>query len=249
MAMRAWPVLLFLTLSLAGCASEAPEPEPQMPDDPSEEAPSLAMVPEWGPLESAFIRPGSSLGGYCTFNFLFYGLNGSAYIGTAGHCTDDIGERVSSAGEEIGTVVYDSDLIGHGSDFSLILLDAERVEQAHPQMRGFNGPTGIIGTDELSEGDIINVYGYGAAVGQSDVTRPRSGVLVAWNDWEYDIDIPAVNGDSGASLLHQSGQAFGIISRYGIDGEVPSTDTGPLMSFVFDGMAQAGYGDVQLATI
>lgn len=214
--------------------------------------------PAWGPVETSPLRPGASLGGYCTFNFLYYTPGTAtkapvAYIGTAGHCTDEVGERVENpAVGEVGTVVYDSDAAKSAVDFSLVRLDPGVVEQANPQMFGWEGPTGVTELDALSAGDRIDVYGYGLGVGMFEQTRPRYGVLFDWDEHEYQADMPAVNGDSGAPLLHHpTGTAFGIISRYGLPPEVlvPSTDHGPLMVWILEELAKAGFKDLRLATI
>jgi len=215
--------------------------------------------PAFGPLSSP-IRPGSSLGGYCTFNYIFYELVyptpeipepvPGVYIGTAGHCTDELGERAELGGlGEIGTVVYDSDVAGTAVDFSLIQLDPERVAQTNPQMRGYEGPKGVATVSMLGVGDRVDVYGYGVVVGSLEETRPRFGLLTDWTDDEYVADMPAVNGDSGAPLLHdESGFALGIISRYGIDQVPPSTDVGPLVDWALREARAAGF-DITLATI
>lgn len=264
-----WIVLLLIATTLAGCASDTPlvtDSDGDGYDDDTEiaagsdpyNATSVPVVvepvpavqwPAWGDLASATIRPGASLGGFCTFNFLYEAPNGTGYIGTAAHCTD-IGDRVTIPGTgEIGTVVYDSDDHGSGVDFSLIQLDDDAISKAHPQMFGFVGPTGYMNVSDLAVGDLIHLHGYGVVLGQNDVTRDRSGVLVDWNEDEYNVDMPAVNGDSGSALLHDSGKAFGIISRYGIANTPPSTDQGPLMPYIFRELEKAGFGDVRLATI
>jgi len=217
------------------------------------------VEPAFGPLSSP-IRPGSSLGGYCTFNYIFYELVyptadepepiPEVFIGTAGHCTDELGERVTLAGlGEIGTVAYDSDVAGSNVDFSLIQLDPERVAQTNPQMRGFEGPKGVATTSMLEVGDRVDVYGYGLVVGSLEETRPRFGLLTDWTDNEYVADMPAVNGDSGAPLLHdESGFALGIISRYGFGQTPPSTDVGPFVDWALREARAAGF-DITLATI
>lgn len=212
--------------------------------------------PAFGGLDSP-IRPGSSLGGYCTFNFVFYDSvlaedeEPVAYIGTAGHCTEVLGERVTLRGTgEIGTVVYDSDLVRSGVDFSLIRIDDRLVGRTNPQMRGFVGPTGSVTVADLTRGDVVDLYGYGLVFGRSEVTRSRQGVLVDWDEDEYVVDMPAVNGDSGSPLLQdRTGKALGVVSRYGFSAVPPSTDVGPLMPYVFRELAAAGLGDVALATV
>jgi hypothetical protein len=221
--MRRLPIVLAALVVLAVLAAA-----------PGAAEPGSSPVPSWGPAEDSPIRPGASLGGYCTFNWVFYDevdpadpdAEQSAYIGTAGHCTDEVGERVSLPGSvEIGTVVYDSEVVGSDVDFSLIELDADRIGQTNPTMLGWGGPTGAITADEL-----------------------RFGVLVGWTEDEYIADMPAVWGDSGSPLLHHdSGKALGIISRFGFFETPPSTDVGPLMSWIFRELEAAGFGDVVLA--
>lgn len=213
----------------------------------------VQRVPQWGGTDSP-LRPGSSLGGYCTFNFAYYtpGTKArppKAYIGTAGHCTSDIGEVVESPGlGPVGKVVYDSDLVESPVDFSLIELDPHVVGETNPAVLGWGGPKGTIAPEELALGDRVDVYGYGIGFGSFEETRPRHGYLVSWTDREYQADMPAVNGDSGAPLIHHdTGLALGIISRYGI-AVPPSTDLGPLMVWILEELAAAGL-NVQLATV
>ncbi|MGH2711696.1 MAG: hypothetical protein ACRDH9_10895 [Actinomycetota bacterium] len=241
-----------LTTALSVAAAFAALPLPAAVSDPA------PVEPAFGPLSSP-IRPGSSMGG-CTYNYIFYELVyptpevpnpiPDVFIGTAGHCTDEPGERVELPGlGEIGTVVYDSDVVDSNVDFSLIELDPERVGQTNPQMRGFEGPKGVATPAMLALGDRVDIYGYGIGVGSLEQTRPRFGFLTDWTDNEYVADMPAVNGDSGAPLLHdESGFALGVISRYGIDQVPPSTDVGPLVDWVLREVRAAGF-DVTLATI
>lgn len=214
-------------------------------------------APAWGG-EDAPIRPGSSLNGSCTFNFLFYrpgtpAKAPKAYIGTAGHCTDKIGEEAELPGVGmIGKVVYDSDLVTgeyKGVDFTLIELYPSMISQANPAVLSWGGPTRAATVEDFAQGDQIDVYGYGVVVGATEQTRPRSGVLFSWTEEEYLADMPAVNGDSGAPLIHhETGAALGIISRWNID-VPPSTDRGPLMTWILEALDDAGFQDVRLATV
>lgn len=222
---------------------------------PAKKAPK--RTPAWGG-EDAPIRPGSSLGGYCTFNFIFYTPGTAAkapkaYIGTAGHCTDKIGEETELPGVGvIGKVVYDSDLVKGeytGVDFSLIELDPSMVSKTNPTVLGWGGPTRSATVEDFAVGDQVDVHGYGLVLGQNDVTRDRFGALVSWNENEYQADMPAVNGDSGSPLIHhETGAALGIISRYGV-AVPPSTDMGPLMGWIFEALDAEGFGNVRLATV
>ncbi|MDP9066971.1 MAG: S1 family peptidase [Actinomycetota bacterium] len=211
-----------------------------------------ATQPAWGGADSP-IRPGSSMGG-CTFNFVFYTpgtvrKQPRAFIGTAAHCTDKVGERVEHASVgEIGTVVYDSDLVNSEVDFTLIEIDRDKVSQTNPEVLHWGGPTRSITADDLAIGDRIDIYGYGVGLGATEQTRPRYGFLVGYNEKEYQADMPAVNGDSGSPLIHhETGAALGIISRYGI-AIPPSTDLGPLMPWIFEELKAAGF-NVRLATV
>ncbi len=95
----------------------------------------------------------------------------------------------------------------------------------------------------------MSVYGYGMVVGETAPTRARSGVLVSTTPTLYRADMPAVNGDSGGPLLEAAtGRAVGIISHYGLTPVVPTTDEGPLMTFVLSELDRAGF-DMTLATV
>ena len=215
--------------------------------------------PAWGGSDSP-LRPGASLGGYCTFNFVFYkpGTKSSppkAYIGTAGHCTDALDEKVSQPTlGEIGQVVYDSDLIEDDDDFfvdfSLIEIYPKFIKHTNPEVLHWGGPTRIVTEEDLAVGDRIDVYGYGIGLGATEQTRPRHGYVTNWSDDEYEADTPTVNGDSGSPLVHhETGAAFGIISRYAMtETTPPATDKGPFVSWILEELAKAGF-NVRLATV
>lgn len=240
-------ILGLILLALAGCTGGGAGHDGD--DDGGDgETPTTNRTVEWGDLATATIRPGASLGGYCTYNFLFTDDRGNAFIGTAAHCTQHA-ERVvlGPGGPEIGTVVYDSD--DSDLDFSLVLLDKDQVQNAHPQMFGWEGPTGTITSGEASTGDELTLYGYGVVLGDQEDTRPRNGVLMDEDGKHYRANMPAVNGDSGSPLLHaSSGKAFGIVSHYGILAVPPATDEGPILPFILDELHAAGF-PVELATI
>ncbi len=247
------PLLLMLSLVASGCLGANPDAGtaggPVGDDDrdagTAPTSPSFAASPEEAPL-----RPGASLGGYCTFNWVFTAPNGTAYIGTAAHCTQ-VGERVTlgSDGPEVGTVVYDSDnasVADAAVDFSLVRLDAEIVNRTHPTIIGWSGPTGWITDEDAARGDDVALSGYGVGFGERGETRNRSGVLVSMDDRFYSADMPAVNGDSGSPLIHlETGKALGIISHYGFGATPPTTDEGPVMEFILRELTKAGW-DVEL---
>jgi len=208
--------------------------------------------PAWGDVATAKLRPGASLGGYCTINFAFTDASNDVYFGTAAHCTDEVGERVSTSGVGTwGTVVYDSDETAGANadvDFSLIKVDAGKVGDANPAMLGWNGPTGVATGTDLAFGRSVAFYGYGVGFGSVASLRAREGVLVSHTATTYKSDMPAVNGDSGAPIVDkETGRAVGIVSAYGIYTLPPTTDNGPLMTFILDELDDAGF-DVDLAT-
>jgi hypothetical protein len=101
----------------------------------------------------------------------------------------------------------------------------------------------------LSTADRLDLYGTGMVFGDVPSTRHRAGVLTDWSRQEYAADLPSVNGDSGAPLLHfPTGRALGIVSRYGVTGLPASTDVGPLISWILRELRAAGFR-VRLATI
>lgn len=212
-----------------------------------------AKTPAWGGEDSP-LRPGSPMGG-CTYNFVFFSpgtkkADAKGYIGTAAHCTDELGEAAMHPQlGEIGTVVYDSDLVKSSVDFSLIELKPKIIPKTNPTVLHWGGPTRSVTVEELEIGDQVDIYGYGVGVGSFEQTRPRYGFLVGFNNKEYQADMPAVNGDSGSPLIHhETGAALGIISRYGFT-VPPSTDMGPLMGWIFKELKAAGFGNVKLATV
>lgn len=202
---------------------------------------------DWASQDLASIYPGASLGGYCTFNFLFTDDAGSAYIGTAGHCTDGPGERVhlGVTGGEIGTVVVDSDTsseMADAADFSLIRLDDDRIDEANPTVPTWGGPTGVLTAASAYPGMPVGFHGYGLVFEFLEPTRSRAGFLVSMSPTQYDSDMPAVNGDSGAPIVGlDDGLAIGVVSHYGIFDVPPTTDEGPTIAFVLDQLAEAGW--------
>ena len=205
--------------------------------------------------------PMTELDTFCSWNWVFHDVvrrdpqtgtypTPKAYIGTAAHCTDEVGQRVAAVDiGEFGTVVYDSDDIESQVDFSLVRIDADKVGQVHPQMFGFAAPTGFVTSEELAVGDVLAHHGYGLLLGQNDVTRDRYGLVVGKTEHEYVAETMAQFGDSGSPFARlETGEAVGIVSRYGLDRVPPSTDVGPLLPWILQHLADAGFR-VELATI
>ena len=248
--MRRFLLPLVLLLSLLPAVAHG---DPSSPVDP---------LPAFGGLDAP-LRPGADMPG-CTFNFVYYDSvldvlpdgtreTPTAYIGTAGHCTDELDEEVSLVGYgPIGRVVFDSDIDidpNDSADFTLIELYPHVVADTNPTMLDWGGPTGFVTAEELQVGDLFSIHGYGTGYGSTSVTQARKAAIVGWDDEEYAANGPIHFGDSGASLLHdRTGKALGIVSRANLDGPFPpSSLTGAMMPYIFAELAEAGFGDVVLA--
>lgn len=248
--------MMLLAVLLSGCiedgngGDEAPV-DPDGSDDGANGQVNRSVA--WGALDEAVIRPGAAMDGGCTFNWLFTDRNGTAYIGTAAHCTNLL-ERIRERDTQtmVGTVVFDSDDTEGADpqvDFSLIQLDDNAVELAHPAMFGWEAPTGVADPGSLMIGDAVAFYGHGTYLGDQEETRARAGVLMEVSDREYRSNMPAVWGDSGSPVVHfQTGEALGIISRFGLDDGLPTTDVGPLVVWILEELEKAGF-EVELATV
>ena len=137
------------------------------------------------------------------------------YAGTAGHCVKGVGARVSTNDGPFGTVAF-SVLTEDGDafdDIAFIEIDREKERLVNPKMLGFNGPTGLISGKDAKPGDTVHVYGNGLLVGETELTRPRSGSLKYSDSNYYGATLPAIFGDSGGPVLHKSGAALGIVDH------------------------------------
>lgn len=260
------PIILVTTLALAAgaaiaadeSADERPIPVYAASADDAKLRPGGGMMDPGGDYADL---PYTELDTYCSWNWVFHDVvvqdeetgewpEPKAYIGTAAHCTDKVGQRVAAPGfDDFGVVVYDSDDVNSGVDFALIQIDADKVDQVHPQMYGFEAPTGYVTADELEIGDVLSHHGYGLALGQNDFTRSRVGVVVNKSDREYVAETLAQLGDSGSPFgLLETGEAVGIVSRYGFFETPPATDVGPLLPWILDSLESAGFR-VELATL
>jgi hypothetical protein len=156
------------------------------------------------------IRPGARFSNVgCTMNFV-YTDGASLYVGTAGHCTGSVGQRMSTAATgAFGSVVFRVNA-GGSNDFSLIRVDADKVGLVNPQMCAFGGPTGAQPAGG-SLGGVLLEYGWGVATQYSSVTRARElaelegdpGDTVLWAG-------VGSGGDSGAPILDFQGNAIAI---------------------------------------
>lgn len=168
--------------------------------------------------------------GPCTLNFVFRDAR-HTYIGTAARCTYEVGERVTMADREFGTVVFlaysGPDDFGPAAvsdpasydDFALIRVDPSEVHRVSPVVLDIGrAPHGVTTSDMTSEGNLLFMTGQGAGVSQRP-TRHRVGVLVSDDSQGFRAGIPVTLGDAGAPVLDGSNyNAYGVatsISAYG----------------------------------
>lgn len=151
----------------------------------------------------------------CTANFIF--TDGSSfYVGTAGHCTNSVGQTVTMQVDtttiaDVGTVAkrtpHPSGTETVNSDFSLIRLDPAIVSRwgVNPAIPVIGGPNGVYSgcgvTPVLHYG-----HGYGAAVAQG---KPEGGLATNWFEDSYGWTGFGLPGDSGSPVVTASGQAAG----------------------------------------
>jgi hypothetical protein len=156
----------------------------------------------------------------CTANFVFTDGT-SKFIGTARHCVDAVGQRITMQVDtltiaEIGSVVTFTSGDGEpGNDFALIKIDAD-VEQkwgVDPQIPVVGGPNGIY-TGCGPAGIEYYGHGYGVAVAQG---QPGGGLATNWNDDGYGWTGTGAPGDSGSGVVTSSGQAAGDLTHLIVD--------------------------------
>jgi hypothetical protein len=196
------------------------------------------------------IQPGALIQspvGQCTMNFIFEDPgNGKKYVGTAGHCINLNQTATTQNGGALGQAVFRQS--NAQLDFALIEIAVGRYGEINPAVRTWGGPTGATTSSETFTGDVLFEYGYGVGFGLLEATRPRIGVLQSDETQSYTADTGAVNGDSGAPLLHgPTGKALGIISHFNLVALPPSTDAGPTVEWILQRLVAAGF-NVQIVT-
>ena len=203
------------------------------------------------------IQPGALLGdessGFCTMGFLFRdGDTGRLLISTAAHCTDEVGEQFHAEDEEetfrmqpeaFGSVVFRTD----GLDFALIEIDEGREDDVSASVRVFGGPEGVAFVGDTAFGDQVMYYGYGFTFDLTPELRPRTGILTNHNEEEYQSNSAGMFGDSGAAVLHESGKALGLISRFNVLEDGVSVDLGPTVEGMLAFLSELDW-DVDVVT-
>ena len=151
----------------------------------------------------------------CTANFIFTD-GASYYVGTAGHCSNSAGDRVTMQVDattiaDVGTVTKRTPHPAGdgvpGSDFSLIRLDPAIVAEwgVNPAIPVIGGPNGVYTgcgpTPVLHYG-----HGYGVAVSQGKL---EGGLATSWFENSYGWTGVGAPGDSGSPVVTATGQAAG----------------------------------------
>lgn len=166
----------------------------------------------------------------CTANFIFSG-GGSYYVGTAGHCSDSVGDTVTMQVDpttlaDVGTVVMRTN---HppgdgvpGDDFSLVRLDPAVVTAwgVNPAIPVVGGPNGVY-TGCGPEAVLHYGHGYVVAVGQG---KPSAGLATNWYDDGYGWTGFGLPGDSGSPVVTSSGQGAGNFTHLIVDTRYPGSD-------------------------
>jgi hypothetical protein len=182
------------------------------------------------------IRPGSwMIAPYgCTMNFVFQ--NGGSYaIGTAGHCTDNIGQRVvlltvAPGGSnpvlvDVGAVIARHDN-GIGDDFALVSVEPVLNEWVSPTIGVVGGPCGVYSG---SGPETVAHYGHGLVIGTGGT--PRAGVALTWRADAFGWDGLAIFGDSGSPVRVTDLKAAGDLTHLVVDTRwLPSFIAGTRMS-------------------
>ncbi|WP_157362127.1 trypsin-like serine protease [Haloechinothrix halophila] len=213
--------------------------------------------------ETVAIQPGVSIesgGGYCTLNWIYDGegaLAGSVYGGTAAHCVESVGERISLATgslgdpiQEFGTVAYIDDNL----DYAFIEIDPALHDAVDPAMKGHPAiPTGVSTTETANVGDTMQFSGNGVGFHLLTLTQEeRTGILHS-NDGTQHYVIGAVSpGDSGGPVadVTDGNKAFGIVNTVGvgINGLPYAGEGGVSLEGMFADAAEAGF-TVALRTV
>ncbi len=186
------------------------------------------------PARGAVIQPGSGIlagSSQCTLNWIYDGAGGP-YGGTAAHCVEGVGQRVSllEDGTEFGSVaLFRTDL-----DYALIRIDAEDVSAVSPALRGHpNIPQGVSTVSTAQVGDTVQYSGYGVATMFTNITRESRQGILGYNDGTQHYSYGAVTpGDSGGPVadVTDGNKAFGIVNTVGVAvaGSAPQAGEGGL---------------------
>jgi hypothetical protein len=183
----------------------------------------VAVAPPSG--AAPVIQPGASItmdGSYCTLNWIYDG-GGGPYGGTAAHCVDGVGQRVSLSTTSLGTAILEFGTVAlyrPNLDYALIRIDPEDVGLVSPAMKGHpNIPAGVSTVDTAAVGDLMQFSGHGVGFHATTVTQEQRRGVLGYNDGEqHFIYGPVTFGDSGGPVadISDGNKAFGIANTLGV---------------------------------
>ena len=208
---------------------------------------------------NGLIQPGDFVavgGAGCTLNFVYDGIGvngGKVYMGTAAHCVGSVGQAASTDGySNFGTVAFIRSACCAALDYAFIEVKPQYHSVIDPSVRGHpDFPTGYTTSAESGLGDLIYISGWGMGFNVNGVLRhQRIGVVYGDNADTYTIEGPIIFGDSGGPLTHESGKAYGVVSRivYGTILPPGGYQTGPSIEQVLSDAAASGF-PLELRTV
>jgi hypothetical protein len=161
------------------------------------------------------IRPGANSNS-CTLNFVV--TDGTElYIGAAGHCAN-AGKRLTVAGVpgQVGTFVL-SRFEFLQRDWAFARIDSEDRLFVSGTLCRWAGPFAnpALGGDVRAplEGEVALHYGHGVALGATEATRGRAGVVIpnVYGETTFSMVASVSGGDSGSPVRLATGEAAGIV--------------------------------------
>jgi hypothetical protein len=166
----------------------------------------------------------------CTANFIFTD-GASYYVGTAGHCSNQVGETVTMQVDtttlaDVGTVAKRTNHPAGdglpGDDFTLVRLDPAVVAKwgVDPAIPVIGGPNGVY-TGCGPETVRHYGHGYGVAVAQG---KPEGGIATSWFDNSYGWTGFGLPGDSGSPVVTTDGTGAGNFTHLIVHTGYPGSD-------------------------
>jgi hypothetical protein len=162
----------------------------------------------------------------CTANFI-YTDGTSYYVGTAGHCSDKVGDVITMQVDtttlaDVGTVAKRTSQTIPGNDFSLVKLDPAVVSKwgVDPAIPVVGGPNGVY-TGCGPETVRHYGHGYGVAVAQG---KPEGGIATNWFNNSYGWTGVGLPGDSGSPVVTTDGKGAGNFTHLIVHTGYPGSD-------------------------
>lgn len=109
--------------------------------------------------------------------------------------------------------------ICQGNDFALVKIDPADIDNVHPSALVFGGPSAAFEGD-ADVGDEVFSYGQSSLHLGVGSLQSKQGQITAQSadGWTYSVqtDNPGLSGDSGSAVLHETGQALGVLVTVGV---------------------------------